>query len=249
MCLIAWNWEPGTSGHLTLAANRDEFYGRPTQALHWWEGNSVLAGRDLSGGGTWLGVTRNGRMAALTNFRDPQGFREDASSRGKLVADFLLGTQSATDYLNAVLQAVQSYNAFNLLVWDGEFLMGLESRHKHFFPMDPGVGAVSNADFMTPWPKLERLRAGLMQAQGLVLPAQEQTFWNLLSDEQVAPDEQLPATGIPLERERVLSPAFIRTPDYGTRSSTLLRLDSGGLWMKERRFDYLGLTGTSAFTS
>ena len=248
MCLIAWDWEPGACASLTLAANRDEFYNRPTQELHWWDGDAVLAGRDLIGGGTWLGVTRSGRMAALTNFRDPQNFRADASSRGKLVADYLLGTHTAADYLHAVLPSVQNYNAFNLLVWDGTVLMGLESRHQHCFELAPGIGAVSNADFQTPWPKVERLRSGMAQSHELALPAKEQALWTLLADEHIAPDEQLPKTGIALERERLLSPAFIRTPGYGTRASTLVHIDCAGLWMKERRFDEQGLTGTSAFT-
>ncbi len=247
MCLIAWNWQRA-SGTLVLAANRDEFYQRPAQALQWWEDAQILAGRDLSAGGTWLGVSRSGRMAALTNYRDPGGFRADAVSRGKLVTDFLRGSQSAAACLEAVLPSVDHYNAFNLLVWDGRQLMGLESRHRRAFAMAPGMGAVSNADFFTPWPKVQRLTTGLARATALCVADQDTTLWDLLSDTHTAPDSELPATGIPLERERCLSAAFIRTPDYGTRASTLLHLGPQGLRMQERRFDSTGFTGSSAFT-
>ena len=248
MCLIAWNWQPGTAQPLLLLANRDEFYARPSQAMHWWKGCEVLAGRDLAGGGTWLGLTRSARVAALTNYRDPANFQPDAPSRGALVANFLQGTLSAANYLESILPTVERYNGFNLLVFDGTQLMGLESRHARMLAMGAGVGAVSNADFLSPWPKLEKLRTGLAQAVERMPPDQDHALWDLLCDAEAAPDELLPRTGIPLERERALSTAFIATPDYGTRASTLLKIHAGGISVEERRFEAAGRqAGTSRF--
>lgn len=249
MCLIAWNWQPGTAQPLLLLANRDEFYARPSQAMHWWNGGEVLAGRDLAGGGTWLGVTRSGRVAALTNYRDPFNFQPDAPSRGALVANFLQGSLSAENYLHSILPTVAGYNGFNLLVFDGTQMMGLESRHGRMLALGAGIGAVSNADFLSPWPKLEKLRTGLARAVELGVPDQDPVLWDLLDDAETAPDEQLPRTGIALERERALSTAFIATPDYGTRASTLLKIHADGIAVEERRFESAGrLSGTSRFT-
>lgn len=249
MCLIAWNWQPGTAQPLLLLANRDEFYARPSQAMHWWNGGEVLAGRDLAGGGTWLGLTRSGRVAALTNYRDPTNFRADAPSRGALVANFLHGALSAENYLHSILPTAADYNGFNLLVFDGAQLMGLESRHARMLALDVGIGAVSNADFLSPWPKLEKLRTGLAREVERSLPDQDPVLWRLLCDTETAPDDQLPRTGIPMERERELSTAFIATPDYGTRASTLLKIHTGGISVEERRFESAGrLAGTSRFT-
>jgi uncharacterized protein with NRDE domain len=247
MCLIAWDWQPGSVQPLLLLANRDEFYARPAQALHWWKDSPVLAGKDLTGGGTWLGITRCGHLAALTNYRDPAGFRAEAPSRGSLVADFLQGTASAADYLQSVLNVVDAFNPFNLLVYDGNQLLGLESRNKRVVPLGPGIGAVSNADFHTPWPKAIKLRAGLEHLQRQPLAPTDAALWDLLRDDQVAPDVQLPRTGIALPRERALSAAFIRTPDYGTRASTLLRISVKGTTMEEQTFDRKGQTGTTQF--
>ncbi len=248
MCLIGWNWQPGTAQPLLLVANRDEYYSRPTLAMHWWDDAEVLAGKDLTGGGTWLGVTRSGRMAALTNYREPGNFRADAPSRGTLVADFLAGKATSVEYLNAVNGHAKHYNPFNLLVFDGARLMGLESRRSRVFALEPGIGGVSNADFQSPWPKLERLQAGLARANEMPAGSQEHLLWSLLSDRTYAPDNELPHTGVPPERERDLSAAFIATPDYGTRASTLLRLRSQGLRIEERRYDPNGLAGSSRFT-
>lgn len=249
MCLVAWRWQPGSTEPLLLLSNRDEFYARAAEALHWWDGGQVLAGRDVTGGGTWLGVTRSGRMAVLTNYRDPAHFRTDAASRGALVAGFLQSDVSALDYLHSVLPQVGQYNPFNLLVCDGQQLMGLESRHGRVFGVQEGVGALSNADFFSPWPKVQQLQAGLTQALALAPAQQDPALWRLLQSNQPAPDEQLPDTGIPRPRERALSSAFISTPDYGTRACTVLRLRSDGFSMEERRFDARGATGSSQFST
>ena len=123
MCLIAWNWQPAASTRLLLLSNRDEFYARPASPLHWWGGEHVLAGKDLQAGGTWLGISRSGRLAALTNYRDPASNKADAPSRGELVADFLQSDQQAIDYLTQLADHSHRYNPFNLLVCDGQQLL------------------------------------------------------------------------------------------------------------------------------
>jgi len=244
MCLIAWNWQPGEPNPLLLVANRDEFYARPTAALHWWEEAPILAGRDLQAGGTWLGVSRSGRLAALTNHRDPAMTRSDAPSRGDLVSQFLRGEMSAGDYLTQLQPQAALYNPFNLLVFDGTTLMGLQSRDERILTMAPGVGAVSNADFHTPWPKLSALRLGLQNslAQG---PASDAQLLAMLHDRTPAADAALPATGIALDLERALSAAFVAMPGYGTRASSVVRYASNQIRFLEHRFDEHGTAGES----
>jgi uncharacterized protein with NRDE domain len=246
MCLIAWNWQPASSCPLLLLGNRDEFYARPTLPLHAWDDGQVLAGRDELAGGTWLGLSRKGRVAALTNFRDIGNIQKGAPSRGALVANFLQSEGSAMDYLQAVSKSSNQFNAFNLLVFDGQQLLGLESRHNKIVHMQAGIGAVSNADFFTPWPKLEKLRQGLADLKEPQLD-DDDALWQLLSDSHPALDAHLPDTGIGLARERALSPAFIRTPDYGTRASTLLRFSRSGYRIEERAYDPRGLTTSRHF--
>jgi uncharacterized protein with NRDE domain len=212
MCLIAWNWQPHSATPLLLLANRDEFYARPTLPLHWWEhsghGSDILAGKDLQAGGTWLGLSRNGRLAALTNYRSAEPVRLSAPSRGELVANFLASQASAEDFLRPLTERCCDYNPFNLLVFDGQQILGLESRSAVVRTLQPGIGAVSNADFHTPWPKLARL------AQALQSGADQETtdasrLLPLLHDRSVAPDDALPQTGVPLPLERMLSATFI----------------------------------------
>ncbi len=243
MCLIAWNWQPGTDCPLLLVANRDEFYARPSAALHAWADLPIVAGRDLQAGGTWLGVSRSGRLAALTNYRSPAMMRSDAPSRGELVSGFLQGDASAADYLGQLKPKAAQYNPFNLLVFDGTHLMGLQSRNKRVLTLAPGVGAVSNADFHTPWPKLGQLTNGLQSllAQG---PATQAQLLALLQDRNPAADADLPDTGIPLALERVLSATFIATPDYGTRACSVLRYTKDHIEFSEHGFDAQGAAGS-----
>ncbi len=226
MCLIAWHWRPDHPEQLLLIANRDEFRARPAQALGWWDKGDVLAGRDLQAGGTWLGVHRSGRLAALTNFRSATPPRADAPSRGELVAAFLRSGLSAAQFLASIGDRLGGYNPFNLLVFDGQQLLGLESRHRRIVPMVPGVGAVSNADFHTPWPKLVRWRDALTHLSQ-ANQVSDSNVLPLLQDTAVAPDAQLPNTGVGKEFERALSAPFVTLPHYGTRASSVVRLGHG----------------------
>jgi uncharacterized protein with NRDE domain len=223
VCLIAWNWQPESETPLLLLANRDEFYTRPTLPLHWWDDGRILAGQDLQAGGTWLGVSRSGRLAAITNYRLSTLNAGTKPSRGALVSDFLTGIESAQSYLESLIRRADAFNPFNLLVFDGQRFMGLESRSKRVLEIRPGLGAVSNADFDTPWPKLVRLKIGLQKRIHLgqidtphLLP--------LLQDPSRPDDTELPSTGVPLELERMLSATFVSSQHYGTRACSIVRL-------------------------
>ena len=250
MCLITLNWRPGHPVPLLVAANRDEFYARPASGLHHWPGQRVLAGQDLQAGGTWLGLgvsedTNQIRMAALTNYRDAAGQKMDAASRGHLTASFLSSSLSARSYLELLTANAHRYNPFNLILFDGQDLMGFESRHTCMFTLPAGITSVSNADFNTPWPKLERLRSSFEKilATNDDEALLKDKLFRLLSDDRIAPDADLPQTGIPLDRERVLSAAFIRTADYGTRVSSLIRIKRQVAEFTERSFDAKGFKG------
>jgi uncharacterized protein with NRDE domain len=251
MCLIAFQWQPDATAPLTIAANRDEFYARPTLPLHTWADSQIVAGLDLQGGGTWMGVhPPTGRLAALTNYRDPSRHNPSAPSRGGIVTAFLRGTQTAQAFAQALAAESDAYNPFNLLLFDGQSLVAYESRQRRHFTPTPGVHAVSNADFDTPWPKLQRLRHGFAQAVQTqhaadtteLSPQLEADLWPLLADTRVAADAELPHTGIPLELERGLSAEFINLPHYGTRASTLVQLARGKVTVLERSYGVGGVT-------
>jgi uncharacterized protein with NRDE domain len=208
----------------------------------------MLAGRDLTGGGTWLGVTRDGRFAALTNYRAPSEVRTDAPTRGALVSDFLADAPVAPlDYLHRVAREGDRYNGFNLLV--GDFTrreIGWYGNRADTPPslLEPGVHGLSNSLLNTPWPKLVAQRDAL---RDLIHESDESGQPSLdllidtLRDPRIANDDLLPATGISIERERVLSAAFIESPDYGTRSTTALQVfefdDGLKVEIKERSDD------------
>ena len=225
MCLILVAWRAHPDYPLVVAANRDEFYRRRTASADFWtESPQVLAGRDLEAGGTWLGITRTGRFAGLTNFRDPGSHRADAPSRGKLVADFLTGNAGIDAYLDSLEAA--AYNGFNLLLGDGNRLVAFSNVTGERHELAPGVYGLSNALLDTPWPKVGAGKTALTDA---LAPLPDETaLFHLLRDDSVHPDHVLPATGVPLEWERLLSAAFIRSPGYGTRCSTIVKVGSDG---------------------
>lgn len=244
MCLVAWHWQPDHAYPLTLIANRDEYYARPAAPLAPWTDSPIWAGRDLEAGGTWLGVTATGRLAVVTNYRNMDMHATGRVSRGELVQAFLESDAPAADFVADLQTRTANFNPFNLLVFDGRQLHGLEARlaQARTLALPPGVGAVSNADFFTPWPKLTRLREVLAQGG-----PDEVLLQALLHDEPV-PDEALPRTGIPLERERALSSAFIRTPDYGTRARSLVRLGAAQIRFTEISHGPQGVIGEVSHT-
>ena len=231
MCLIALALDAHPAYRLVVAANRDEFYDRPATPVDWWpDAPRVLAGRDLREGGTWMGVARDGRFAAITNFRDPGlAMRPGAPSRGALVADFLRGGAGAEAYGREVARRAAEYNGFNLLVGDEGGAFYLSNRAQGVRRLEPGVHALSNALLNTPWPKVVRARAAMEDALAAAHgDGWDGRLWEMLADRVIAADESLPDTGVGAERERLLSPPFITTDVYGTRSSSVLTIARDG---------------------
>jgi uncharacterized protein with NRDE domain len=229
MCLILLGWQAHPRWRLVVAANRDEFHARPTAPAAWWpEHPQLLAGRDLEQGGTWMGVTRGGRFAAVTNFRDPAGVRPGAPSRGRLVSDFLLGEMPSLAYLAGLMPLAPAYNGFNLLVMDGTTLAWTSNRAPMARTLPPGVYGLSNHLLDTPWPKVAHGKAELREALAAPEAELEERLFATLARRDPAPDAELPHTGVGTELERALSSAFIITPEYGTRCSTVLLLAQDG---------------------
>jgi uncharacterized protein with NRDE domain len=229
MCLILLAHRAHPDYPLVLAANRDEFYERPTAPAAFWDDAShVLAGRDLEAGGSWLGVTRSGRWAALTNYRDPSIARTGRPSRGALVGDFLRGDAAPADYLAAVAADAERYDGFNLLVGDltSAYYLGNRVPGDDAAPrsLEPGLYGLSNHLLDTPWPKVARGRRLLGELLATGKPTAG-ALLEILYDTEIAPANALPDTGVGAEWERVLSASFIVTPTYGTRASTALVID------------------------
>jgi uncharacterized protein with NRDE domain len=244
MCLIMFSLHQHPGYRLVLAANRDEFYDRPTQPLSRWDDlPDVYAGRDIKGRGTWLGVTRSGRIAAITNYRDPTSVRADAPSRGLLVSGFLSGTERPEAYLRQLEQYGRRYNGFNLIAGDQTGLWYLSNRSGGARKLEPGLYGLSNHLLDTPWPKVRNAKAAmsrLLKSGGS--PDVEQVL-EALKNNRCAPDADLPDTGVGLENERTLSPIFISGADYGTRSSSVLTVDDAGavtFWERTYEFDNRG---------
>jgi uncharacterized protein with NRDE domain len=242
MCLILFAHEPDSRYRLALAANRDEFYARPTApAAFWEEAPEVLAGKDLKSGGTWMGVTRDGKVAAVTNFRKPGEEQREAPSRGHLVSDFLMNSKSPDEFLGNLRSRAQNYNGFNLLLGNAEGLWWYSNRDERPKEVDPGIHGLSNHLLDTPWPKVKRGKRAL---ERLLIGEEEITpeqVFPILEDRSPADVDELPDTGVGLELERALSAPFIRSPNYGTRSSTVLLIEhSGNVIFVERSFNPKG---------
>jgi uncharacterized protein with NRDE domain len=225
MCLILVAWRAHPEFPLVVAANRDEFFNRPTASASFWPDSGILAGRDLQAGGTWMGIGPTGRFAALTNFRDPARHRDDAASRGQLVADFLMADALPQAWLERIRSDSGRYNPFNLIVGDTDSLACYASVTGEIRDLAPGVFGLSNDLLDTPWPKVEAAKSSLSVA--LAALPDDRALFDLLRDDAVHPDELLPRTGISLEWERLLSAAFVKAPGYGTRSSTVLKVCRG----------------------
>lgn len=246
MCLLVLAYRQHPRYRLIAAANRDEFHSRPAHTAAFWpHAPHILAGRDAVHGGTWLGITRSGRFAAVTNYREAGPPVVPAISRGWLVQDFLLGHDSPLNYVQTVANHAESYNGFGLLCADGRELSYYSNRGCAPRTLPPGLYGLSNHLLDTPWPKVARAKSALL---ALLEPAEiePESLLALLADTTPAPDAELPDTGVGLERERQLSPIFVRDPAHGTRCSTVLSIDvDGKVCLLERAFDADGAaTGT-----
>ena len=228
MCVIFLAYKIHPDFPLILLANRDEFYNRPTQKAEYWKDYpNILAGRDLVGGGTWLGVTKSGRFAAVTNYRDPSA-PNGTRSRGNLTADFLKSAESSGDYLIEIQKEADQFSGFNLLVGEINSIKNeifyFSNRSNKIVELTPGIYGLSNHLLDTSWHKIETGKEAFAE----LLNKNEisnKSFFELLNDKTTAIDESLPDTGIDYELEKKLSPIFIETPVYGTRCSTVLTID------------------------
>lgn len=242
MCLIALAYRAHPDFELVVAANRDEYHARPTApAGVWADAPDVFGGRDLSQGGSWLALSKRGRLACVTNVRRMAVPDPAAPSRGGLVSAFVRGNDPAQAYAEELADRALAFAGFNLLLWDGAELRYLNN-HPNFISrtVPPGVHVVSNADLDTAWPKTEKLRRA-MEAWVAAGNGDEAPLLAVLADRAIAPDADLPDTGVGLELERRLSPAFIVDPKYGTRCTTLVTLRRDGpARFTEWRFDPAG---------
>ncbi len=232
MCIAVFQWNPYTETPLLLAANRDERFDRPTDAMHWWPQQDVLAGRDLKANGAWLGVTRHGGFALITNIRNQALRRTESPSRGDIVRRYLEEAPSAGEFVAALATKADQYEGFNLLcgsinkskceLW---FLNSSECTPRL---LDSGLYALSNASLDTPWPKITRIKAGLRHALAEHdRNAQNERLFRLLGNTTLVADHDLPQTGVPLDWERNLSSISVRREGYGTRALTVLRIGYG----------------------
>ena len=230
MCLIALAIDQSRRFPLVVAANRDEFFARPAARLGWWTpeagGPAILAGRDLEAGGTWLGLTAQGRLAMVTNVRNPSRPDPTAPSRGQIVPQWLSGREATDRFW--MRTALSGYNGFNLIAADfkrGECFWA-SNLSAHPQRLERGTYAVSNALLDTAWPKTNTLKVRLRDALSLAdsVDSLATALFSALADRHIADDADLPSTGVPIELERELSAVFIRAPErqYGTRCSTLV---------------------------
>jgi uncharacterized protein with NRDE domain len=226
MCLIVFANNVLDDYKLIFAANRDEFYNRPSEQAEFWnEYPDLLAGKDLQAGGTWMGITKQGRFAAITNFRDLKNHRNDAPSRGNLTLDFLINDISPEEYYNRLEPTLNDFNGFNLLLGSVDELFYFSNKTDGLKRLESGVHGISNAILDTPWPKVERSKRHLQS----LIKQEDINAWEviaILKDTSIAKDEELPDTGVGLDLERMLSPVFIKSEKYGTRCSSVVMVDT-----------------------
>ncbi|RKZ49807.1 MAG: hypothetical protein DRQ58_00960 [Gammaproteobacteria bacterium] len=229
MCLILLAWKMQDDNPLVLLANRDEYYERPTTSAHFWDDEKqLLAGRDEIAGGSWLGIRRNGRFAAVTNYRVPV-FKQPSEiaqtcSRGLLVTDYLLGEKSPGQFNNDINTSL--YSPFNLLIGTADELLYYSSQSGQQKVLAPGIYGLSNHLLDSSWPKVMSGKQALESALKQNVDSRE--LLSILQDRKLAPDHELPDTGVGIELERMLAPRFIHSATYGTRSSTCIRINNFG---------------------
>lgn len=235
MCLISFNWLDHPIFKLILVANRDEFFDRKTSSLELWP-TGFYAGKDLKGGGTWMGVHPKGKFAALTNYRSLTGFKKSPISRGFLVMEFLENEEAPFEYLHRIQNKKDQYDGFNLLVADGNEMGYLSNYIPGPEKVSPGIHGISNSILDTPWQKVIHAREDLSDLINQK-EVNESTLMGLLQSKGFAQDELLPDTGVSLELERMLSAQFIRNGNtYGTvNTSGILWKHDGSVVMIERR--------------
>ena len=252
MCLIILAYQAIPDYPLIAAANRDEFYSRPARGAHFWpnnpNGKQILAGQDLLAGGTWLGINREGRFAAVTNWRDPSRSEHKPYSRGELPVRFLQSSLTAFDYAESLKDSFDSYAGFNLLVGDHNNMVYINNVNCQLQQLNPGIYGLSNGMLDSHWPKVQRGRQRMQTLLDQPDQLSTEALINLMGDRQQADDSALPDTGISIEKERELSPLFIHSQgrNYGTRNSTAVIIQSSGVVrFFEQNFDSSGNPGST----
>lgn len=237
MCLILFAYKMDDID-LLVASNRDEFYNRPTAPARFWDdAPNVLGGRDLEKMGTWMGITKNGRFAALTNYRNPTERTEHKRSRGEVVSRFLTGQDSPEYYMRQMQQQRNTYPGYNLIAGDMQSLYYYSNVENKIRLLTPGLYGLSNHLLDTPWPKVQKGKAGLKECLEAAKDYSFDCLFATLQQAEQAPDEELPSTGVSLDWERKLSPLFIQTPGYGTRSSAVLLRKQEEIRFAERVYE------------
>jgi uncharacterized protein with NRDE domain len=231
MCIVALAWQVVDEYPICLISNRDEFYARPTARLAAWQDQPILAGRDLELGGTWMGVTPNGRWAVLTNFRNGHDQQQYPTSRGHLVTDFLNSDLTPIRFAKQLENMQRDYAGFNLICGDQNQAVYMSNRGEAPQVLAKGVYVVSNGLMGEHWEKTRHLRKRFTQE---LLPLLQQSerhaieacVWDILEDQRKILPALLPQTGITAELEQLLSSTFIQSPNYGTRCSNLLTVQN-----------------------
>jgi len=251
MCLILISFKQHAGWPLLLAANRDEFFERPTQAAKFWDDNpSILAGRDLKLGGTWLGMDKSGRIAAVTNYHEPSESRTGLKSRGFLVSNYLIGNKSPEDYLHTISGEIAQYDGFNLFVGDMDSLHFYSSYTAQPVLLEPGIHGISNGNLDYPWPKVTKGKDDIRKILDSDLYAEPESYFKLLADRDIPDDSRPLGNGEEIVPERSLAPVFVQGEHYGTRSSSVILCQADGrILFSERSFDRNGdATGTAEYT-
>lgn len=235
MCLILFAYKMHPEYPLIVAANRDEFFQRPTAPVHFWDDEpNILAGQDLEKMGTWMGVTKFGRFAALTNYRDPSENIVGKRSRGELVRNALTFKGEISDFFKIVQAESKQFPGFNFIVGDKDQLYYFSNIEGIIRELTPGIYGLSNHLLNTPWPKVEVGRDNFRKLLNKNVTDLPDELFKLLMKADPFPDGLLPNTGVPIEMERMLSPLFIKSDDYGTRSSTVMLMSNNEVSYIER---------------
>lgn len=236
MCLIFLSYRQHEDYPLIVLANRDEFYSRATTPANYWSGSGILAGKDLVGGGTWLGMNKRGKLAMLTNYRDLINLKPEAPTRGKLVSDFLTGDFKPDTYLSALDKSASLYNGYNLILGTVDDPWYYSNYQRKIYQLGTGLYGLSNELLDSPWPKVVKGKMEMKELLGANHIDKERLF-DVMRDSVTANDNQLPTTGLSLTKERALSSMFIDTPDYGTRCTTLIMMNKNGeVYFEERTY-------------
>ncbi|MDN5205277.1 NRDE family protein [Fulvivirgaceae bacterium BMA10] len=226
MCLILFAYKAHPKYKLIVAANRDEFYDRPTETAHWWnDEETILGGKDLKENGSWFAINKLGRFAALTNYRDPFNIKENVPSRGALVTGFLKNNNNDLSFSDYLVENGKQFNGFNIIYGDPDELCYYSNYQGKPTTLKPGIYGLSNALLDAPWPKVAQGKKDLVNLIAGKDFSIEASF-DFLNNSEIAPDEKLPDTGVGMEKERMLSPLFIKNTNYGTRCSTILLVDN-----------------------